>query len=193
MTIYLVRHGETEWNRVGRQQGRLDSPLTTVGVRQARSIATRLRSLIEPDQEFCIETSPLGRARRTASIIGEALGADTKKLVVTAQLIEHDWGAWQGLTFAEIEDEFPGALAKRDADKWTFPVPGGESYAAISERAESWLSHDHRGSVIVAVTHEMLSRTIQGAYLRLPPGQVLRRSHSQGRILVLHDGVIDQL
>lgn len=113
-------------------------------------------------------------------------------IAVSPLLIEYDLGAWQGLTFAEIDRLYPGARARREADKWDYKVEGGESYALVSERARQWLS-THTASVTIAVTHEMISRTIQGAYGALSPQETLGRAHRQGQIYRLDGGRITEL
>ena len=79
--IYLVRHGETTWNRVGRQQGHDDSPLTETGIEQARAAGRVLQRAIPDIHSICIETSPLGRARQTALILSEILGLDPSAIL----------------------------------------------------------------------------------------------------------------
>jgi broad specificity phosphatase PhoE len=190
--IFLVRHGETVWNAVGRQQGRLDSPLTARGVEQARAAGRALHRVVRDTAGVVVETSPLGRARQTTALICEQLGLAADAAVVSALLVEHDFGAWQGLTFAEIDARYPGARQQRDSNKWTYRVKDGESYALVGARARRWLA-GAKASIIVAVTHEMTSRTIQGAYLSLSPQQTLTRSHRQGQIYRLADGAIVEL
>jgi broad specificity phosphatase PhoE len=102
LMIYLVRHGETVWNRAGRQQGHHDSPLTDAGIKQARTNGRVLRRAISETQVVRIETSPLGRARQTAAILAEVLGLDLGAVVVAPLLAEHALGGWEGLTRAEI-------------------------------------------------------------------------------------------
>jgi broad specificity phosphatase PhoE len=125
--IYLVRHGETTWNREGRRQGREDAPLTQRGIEQAREIGRRLHQELRDRQPVCIETSPLGRARHTATLICEELGVNPQTLIVSPLLMEHDMGEWQGLTSREIDAQYPGARQAREANKWTYVMPGGES------------------------------------------------------------------
>src|SRR5689334_15369917 len=96
--IYLVRHGETTWNREGRQQGHLDSPLTPKGMQQARVAGQVLRHRLPTNTRVCIETSPLGRARHTAAILWAEVGLSVSAVVVAPLLIEHHLGGWQGLT-----------------------------------------------------------------------------------------------
>ena len=100
-TLYLVRHGETEWNRAGRMQGGLDSPLTARGRDQARRIGLLLRDLIGRPEDCAMVVSPLGRARQTAGIIAEAMGIDGGLFVVDPLVREVTWGDWNGLKAAD--------------------------------------------------------------------------------------------
>jgi broad specificity phosphatase PhoE len=142
--IFLVRHGETVWNAVGRQQGRLDSPLTAKGTEQARAAGRTLHGVVRDTAGVVVETSPLGRARQTAALICEELGLAADAAVVSALLVEHDFGAWQGLTFAEIDVRYPGARHQRDTDKWAYRVKDGESYALVSARSAA-MACRHQG------------------------------------------------
>jgi broad specificity phosphatase PhoE len=108
--VYLSRHGETEWNASRRRQGRLDSPLTSTGIAQARAMASIATSL-SVDRIF---TSPLGRAASTAAIVADAVGLPFQ---VLDELAEVDHGEFAGLTNDEIEARHPGALAERAARK----------------------------------------------------------------------------
>ncbi|MDE2903650.1 MAG: histidine phosphatase family protein [Chloroflexota bacterium] len=121
-TWYLVRHGETEWNRTGRMQGHLGVPLNAEGRRQATRLAGRLRRV-----EFsAIYASDLARAAETAQII-----ADGRDLAVTpdSDLREFSGGEWEGLTLEEIERRYPGLLAERieAGGNMGWSAPGGES------------------------------------------------------------------
>jgi len=191
--IYLVRHGETTWNQVGRQQGHLDSPLTPKGIAQARAAGRVLRQALPDVHTLCIETSPLGRARQTAAILCTELGLDMSALVLAPLLSECHLGAWQGLTYAEIDVQYPDARQAREANKWHYVVPGGESYALVALRARQWLARRRHAPVTIAVTHEMLSRTLQGAYGALTPMETLGRSHHQDRLYWLHDGQMEEI
>jgi broad specificity phosphatase PhoE len=191
-TIYLMRVGETKWDREGRQQGQLDSPLTPKGIEQARATGRALRKLLPDPQPVCIETSPLGRAGHTTALLCAELGLDAKAMVVSPLLIEHHLGAWQGLTNAEIDAQYPGARRGREADKWNYVVPGGESYALVHERARQWLASKRHAPVTIAVTHRMFSRILQGAYAGLAPQETLRRIHPQDRLYRLYDAQLEE-
>jgi len=191
--IHLVRHGETTWNRSGRQQGHHDSPLTDTGIEQARAAGRVLRRGIRDSQAACIETSPLGRARQTAVILAEVLGLDLDAVVIAPLLVEHHLGGWEGLTRVEIDAQYPGARQEREKDKWDYVVPGGESYVRVAARARRWLASPRHAEITIAVTHEMISRTIQGAYAELTVDETLARSHRQDRIYRLHAGRVEEI
>jgi 2,3-bisphosphoglycerate-dependent phosphoglycerate mutase len=191
--IYLMRHGETTWNRVGRQQGHNDSPLTETGIEQAQAAGRLLQRAIPDIHNVCVETSPLGRARQTALIVGEILGLDPNVILVAPLLIEHHLGNWQGLTHAEIDARYPGALQAREEHKWDYVVPGGESYALVAERAKQWLASKRHAPITIAVTHAIISRTIQGAYGGFTPSETVARSHRQDRIYRLHASRVEEM
>jgi broad specificity phosphatase PhoE len=220
--IYLVRHGETAWNLIGRRQGRLDSPLTDRGVAQAQAVGRRLRELIEfPGEkptrshnkaENCrlhkpithdgsvglfptgdsvarrIVSSPLGRAMATASIIAGHLDIDRGLIIAEPLLAEHHMGQWQGLTSAQIDEQFPGARQERKKNKWEYVIPGGESYATVYTRAMAWLATVPEDQVLITVTHEMIGRTIRGAYCELDPHSMLALNHPHHVVYRLHGG-----
>jgi broad specificity phosphatase PhoE len=154
-SVVLARHGETEWNRAGRRQGQLDSPLTERGVRQAIVLGHGVAAL----SIDVIFTSPLGRASATAGSCAERLRVP---VVPVAELAEVDHGRMAGLTREEIEQAFPGALARRAQDKYRWRFPGGESYADADHRAGTALALiDAAGAQHpLIVSHEMIGRML---------------------------------
>ncbi|MFF0340131.1 histidine phosphatase family protein [Kribbella sp. NPDC004875] len=152
---YLARHGQTEWNTESRRQGHLDSPLTPLGLQQA----ARNADLLKTEEIDAIFASPLGRAHRTASIIGSGLGLAVQ---VIDDLAEIDHGLWSGLTAAEIETRWPGQPAVRERAKYTFRFPGGESYADAEVRAGRALDVVGRSGARrpLVVSHEMIGRVL---------------------------------
>lgn len=153
--VYLARHGQTEWNVAGRRQGRLDSPLTPHGLLQAQ----RNAALLSDEPTDSLFASPLGRAHRTAEIVGNALGLSVEVLDDLAEL-EH--GAWSGLTTAEIEAGWPGERATRERQKYTYRFPDGESYADADVRAGRALAEIARSGARrpLVVSHEMIGRML---------------------------------
>lgn len=102
--IYLVRHGETDWNHEERLQGITDVPLNQAGIAQSRQLAVRMRRV----RATYIFTSPLRRARCTAAILHRACGWS---VIVREELREIDHGVWTGMTVSEIGERFPLRLA----------------------------------------------------------------------------------
>jgi probable phosphoglycerate mutase len=183
--IYLIRHGQTEWNAQGRFQGKLDSPLTDTGVRQAEAIGRRLAGL---DLSFdAFVTSPLGRTRQTAAIIAGCVHLPAAQL--DDRLAEVSLGSWDGLTHIDIDAQWPGLLDGSTPFDWFFRSPDGESYDAAFQRAECWL-HERQG-VTVAVSHGLVSRIIRGAYSGLSETEALSLSVPQDVIWRLSSGRID--
>jgi broad specificity phosphatase PhoE len=123
--LWLVRHGETEWSRAGRHTGRSDLPLTPHGEAQAATLAPRLRGV----RFALVLSSPLVRARRTAELAGFG-----DALVIDDDLVELDYGAYEGRTSAEIRAERPGW------DLWRDGFPGGETVQDAAARAERVLA-----------------------------------------------------
>src|SRR5271165_465397 len=119
--IYLARHGETAWSVSGQHTGRTDLPLTAQGEQNARRLGERLAGL----QPARVVTSPLERARRTCELAGFGPVAN-----IDPDLVEWDYGAYEGKTPAEIRRERPGWEIFRDG------CPGGESLAQVSVRAD---------------------------------------------------------
>lgn len=147
--LYLVRHGETAWNRERRWQGRHGIPLTPLGEAQARAAGRRLAGLMRP---AALYASPLPRAWQTALLIGDSCGLEPRE---EPDLQEVDVGSWQGMTADEAAQRFPAGHAR-----WLAGDTGwedGETYSAMAERAcravERLAAAHGEGDRIVAVTH----------------------------------------
>jgi 2,3-bisphosphoglycerate-dependent phosphoglycerate mutase/probable phosphoglycerate mutase len=125
--LVLLRHGQTDYNVGGRMQGHLDSMLTETGVEQAAAVAPEIARLT-PDR---LISSDLQRAVDTADLVAAACGLPVK---YDARLRETHLGDWQGRTVAEIEDDWPGAIATWRSDPGWAP-PGGESRIEVVRRS----------------------------------------------------------
>ncbi|WP_106407611.1 histidine phosphatase family protein [Aquidulcibacter paucihalophilus] len=185
--IYLIRHGETEWNVEGRSQGKLDSSLTKTGVSQAEAIARKLADLNIQADAFL--TSPLGRTRQTASIIANHLKLPDLKF--DERLAEVSVGSWDGLTHYDIDAQWPRVLDGSTHFDWFFRSPDGESYEMAVQRAKSWL--DNTSGVVLAVSHGLIGRIIRGAYLSLPKIEVISLPVPQDVIWRLSGGKIERI
>jgi broad specificity phosphatase PhoE len=187
--IWLVRHGQTEMNSVGRFQGRLDSPLTPLGEAQARRVGAQLRALAaDLGGVWAIDASPLGRTRRTAALIAEEMGRAVRRH--DPRLAEVDFGPWEGLTRDEIVALRPD-LAEVKA--FFLRCPDGESFEALSARVRSWMDDaesaaDHR----VAITHAGVGRMMRGMSLDLTLDEIRALDTPQDVIFRLTQGGIER-
>ncbi len=190
--IYFVRHGETVWNRAGRVQGRADSPLTERGVAQARAYGRNLAVTLRDDRSVRLHTSPLGRARRTASLIAEALGFSEDCVAIEPRLAEHDVGGWTGKTWAEIECAH-GDSPERLRD-WHHRPPSGETRAEMMGRAADWLASRASSGIDIVVSHGGMSRAFRAAYLGIPASAAAALpTHTHGRLYRLDAGAIVEI
>ncbi len=172
--VYLIRHGQTEWNEEGRIQGGKDSPLTARGRRQAEAVAGSLKK----NPPVFLYASPLGRASKTASII--AKGYDIA-VETDDRLCEHRWGDAEGLTLDEIDARWPDFRKRREQDKWNMPWPEGESYRDVdarlgtflAEKLEPMLQHVEEGPIGI-VGHQAMNMVLLGRLFGLDPAITLR-------------------
>ncbi len=163
--ILLIRHGETAWNLAGRQQGRIDIPLSETGRVQARALADRLRST--PLARAV--ASPLLRARQTAEAV---LEGRTLPLTLDPDLKEMDHGQWEGLLQEDIQARFPEDLRGwRQSPHLTRPT-GGEGFAEVLDRARPALARACEGlgadEVLLLATHDGVCRALLAWVLGLP-------------------------
>jgi len=175
--IILARHGETEWNRVQRRQGQLDSPLTARGLSQARAVADGAAALAVD----AIFASPLGRAAATAAVCDERLDLT---VATVPELAEIDHGQMAGMTAADVERLFPGELCRRASNKYRWRFPGGESYADGDLRADIALARVARSGARrpLIVSHEMIGRMLLRNLLAADPVTALAWNQPQGVI-----------
>jgi len=161
--IFYARHGESTWNAAGRWQGQADPPLSRRGREQASELAERLVALLGGRGIGLLATSPLARARQTAAILGERLGASAQRV---AGLRELDAGRWSGLTRAEVERRFPLAIARFRAGDLGLRAGGeGESRRALRVRVVAAL----RGLVAAQSAHPLVVVGHLGALRTLVP------------------------
>ncbi len=165
----LLRHGQTPMSVQKRYAGRTDAPLTDTGVRQAVAVAKRLA----PSGIDAIVASPLRRTVRTAEEVAAVTGIP---VLTDDGFRETDFGAWEGLTFAEVRERWPSEMTAWLADPSVAP-PGGESFAQVSERVTAALhrvlSARARQTVLI-VSHVTPIKTLVAAALLAPPAALYR-------------------
>ncbi len=189
--IYLLRHGETLWNREGRIQGQRDSPLTRTGLAQVEAMGLTLRAEIGDSRPWDMVASPLGRAWQSAAIVAEVLGLDPCGIRQEPRLAEVAYGAWEGLTFDEVDAAEPGVLARRERNKWRFRPPDGEGYADLSARLAPWVSGLEDRAKLIVVCHGATGRVLRGHYAGLTSDTVMTLSVRQDEFYRLRDGRIE--
>jgi broad specificity phosphatase PhoE len=151
--VWLVRHGETEWSRDHRHTSRTDLPLTENGVATAEALRARLAG-----ESFAeVLSSPRERARRTAELAG------FPRPTLVEDLVEWDYGDYEGITTEEIRRSVPGWSV------WTHPTPGGESAERVGERLDRVVERFREGEGRVLVFgHGHALRAMTARWLGLP-------------------------
>ena len=185
--IYIVRHGQTVWNKKRMKQGRKDSPLTLKAIEQARNVSSILSKNINNIRDYKIVISPQWRCQQYASFICELLDIDFTDCIVDERLREHSFGMWEGKTEEEIELNFPGFLEKRyqPQNRWTYIVPMGESYELLSKRV-SGLVEENKMTKTIYICHEMVSKVMRGIMLNMNTDQILELNHPQNEVYKIH-------
>jgi broad specificity phosphatase PhoE len=153
-TLYHIRHGQTEWNVLGRLQGTVDVPLNDRGRAEAENAGTILAGLLaragRDPSSLNFVTSPLCRARTSMEIVRGVLKLPPQQYGTDERLREIAYGEWEGLTLEEAEARDGDVYARRLADKWVVAAPGGESYAQMQARVGVWYAQLTRDTVAVA-------------------------------------------
>jgi uncharacterized phosphatase len=155
--LYLVRHGETDWNRARKIQGSTDIPLNDTG----RAQAARTGTLLARRSWDGVASSPLSRALETAQIIGRTVGIG--EIETIDQIVERRYGEAEGLEDRELARRFPGST----------PVPGRETREAVAARvipALIGLAERHPDSNLIVATHGGVIRTVLNAVAPASPG-----------------------
>ena len=166
---FLVRHGATEWNARGRIQGQSDPSLNEAGKRQARRLGMRLASVSFAEARC----SDLRRCSETAA--GILLGRNDVRLQEMPELREKNFGAWEGLTFRQVEARYPDLYRNwLKAGDPSFAPPGGESDLQLCSRADAVgdrlrETRTDSGGNLLVVTHGGMLRALIACLLGLPP------------------------
>jgi probable phosphoglycerate mutase len=180
--LIVLRHGETEWSRSGRHTGRTDIPLTDRGIASAQALAPVVSKLLAGRDPAAVFASPAQRAKPTAELAG---------LTVTRtdpDLWEYDYGGYEGITTAEIQQTRPGWSLWRDG-----VIPGdaghpGETVAQVGQRVDRVLERAApllTAGDVVLVAHGHVLRVLTARYLELQP--------ADGRLFRLDTGTVSTL
>jgi probable phosphoglycerate mutase len=186
--LYLLRHGETIWNRAKRLQGHKDTPLTLRGVQQAKAMGKALARKLDGVAPAVFFASPLGRTRQTAAIIADAIGHDPETIVFDDRLKEVTFGIWDGLNIEQLRTNHGETWQSRLDDKWRFVPPGGESYMQVGERVGNFLTDLPAERPLVVVAHGAHNRVFRGLWRGLEPTKFLALDEPQDGFYQLSPG-----
>lgn len=182
--VYLLRHGQTEWNVASRLQGGLDSPLTAQGRAQAQRQKVLLASLWLELLDAQLYCSPQGRAQATARIAFAGLGPAT---ISDDRLREISAGSWDGAFLDDIErTNAPLFEQARNSFELMFLAPDGEGEEAVIERCNSFLC-DLTGPAVL-ITHGATLCVLRGLLRGLAFEDTLDLSHEQGCVYAIKNG-----
>lgn len=171
-SIYLIRHGQTDWNIDGRYQGQADPPLNKKGLEQAEQLVDNLKN---EDLEL-VYTSPLLRAKQTAEILTDHLMIPLKE---DPRLMEIHQGEWQTKLRAEIQASYPDVFKAWETNPWEVTPPGGENLFQVQERVNSVvddITKLHPAHKVGVVTHRIPIALIKVQYQDLDP-DIVRSIH----------------
>ena len=178
--LYLVRHGQSEWNRIGRIQGRSESPLTAHGREQAVALGGMLRAVL-PDPGIDIVASPLSRAFETATIIASELGRAAGDVSTDERINDFDVGMLAGYPgWDVVAADHPELARLRLEDPIRFHPPGGESGADVLARARDFLAaREAAGRDTLAVCHGVVNKFIRAAARGITGGDIIALGEDQ--------------
>ncbi len=184
VTLYFVRHGETDWNLAQRYQGRRDIPINATGRAQAKRHGLNLAAVLA-GRVAAVDyvASPLSRARETMEILRAEMGLEQGAYRTDTRLMEVNYGHWEGQLWHEIATLDADGYAARQADLWNWQPQGGESYKMVADRVGSWLAEVERDCVVVA--HGGVSRALRAVLGSLQSSEIMRLEVPQDRILVI--------
>jgi broad specificity phosphatase PhoE len=183
ITIFFVRHGETDWNAERRYQGQRDIALNETGRAQARRNGDALKAFADQIKAADFVASPLGRTRETMEILRAALGLPINDYRTDDRLKELSYGTWEGQLQTELPVLDPNGWAQRSIDPYRWRPTGGESYEDLLARTARWLQSIERDTVVVS--HGGVSRCLRGHVLGLDTATIPDLDSPQDQVLVL--------
>lgn len=185
MRLILVRHGESEWNKIGRYQGQIDAPLSDLGRQQASALANRLKR----EKLDAIYISPLQRAGDTGRAIAE-FHPDVP-LTVDPALLEIHHGDWQGLYSPEVVEQYGDGLREWQRNPTRSQMPGGESFSNILKRVLDFKERviaEHPEGTVLFSTHDVVVKILVADALGMNMDRINRIWVTNASISVIEYG-----
>jgi broad specificity phosphatase PhoE len=185
-TLYLIRHGETDFNARRLLQGRLDIPLNDTGRQQAALSGLCLKNLVRVPESVDFIASPLHRTRETMEIVRARLGLPLTGYATDERLMEIAFGEWEGIGWTDVQRDQPDLYEARFADPVNFIPQGGENYPMVFERVASLVRSLQRDTVVVA--HAGILRSFMALLAGISEPLVPLIEIPQDQVLILQDG-----
>ena len=190
VTLYFIRHGETDWNKIQRYQGQTDIPLNDTGRGQAARNGRVLGEVLGASKSTLeIVASPLERATETMELVRSNMGLPARPFALDDRLKEQNFGHWEGMIWGELPALDPEGFAARKADMWGWTPRGGENYEMVRTRVMAWLSDVKRDTVVVS--HGNISRSVRGILLGLDKTVVPKLEVPQDKFLRIKSGAAE--
>ena len=186
LTLYLIRHGETDWNAEGRLQGGRDIPLNDYGRVQAEEAGQKLREVAPRAEDLDYLCSPMSRARETMEIARRSIGLHPTFYKTDERLRELTFGTWEGLTWREVRSRDPERARAREKGKWSYIPPEGENYQMLMERIMPVLTSISCDTVVVS--HGGVMRTAMAGFGFEAKGVAEDLDIWQGKIMIVTAG-----
>ncbi len=193
--LYVLRHGETDWNVQKRLQGRTDTSLNDQGRAQAHRHGIKLAKelhaafpeplLFEKEiKTWSFVSSPLKRCRETMEIVLSAFDLSSHSYEIDDRLIEISFGEWEGKSWSELRDSDPLLVQARFDDPWVNCAQGAETYAELEKRVLNW--HSSLLHKTIAVTHSGPTRVVRRFLSQLPKEEILSLESPQDKFIKTH-------
>ncbi|MBM3115826.1 histidine phosphatase family protein [Jeongeupia naejangsanensis] len=189
-TIYLLRHGQTEFNTVRRLQGRCDSPLTALGQEQASAMGEALRAELGSAEGWAMRVSPLPRAQASAARVAAALGLPATAMTTDERIIEVGFGDWEQQLRADLVAQHP---VLETAPDWHFHSPNGEKLDEVLARIDAFLCDASLPQKLIVVSHGLFGRLLRARYLGLQGDALFTGEMPQDAFYRLHGGDVARI
>lgn len=190
-TIYLLRHGQTQFNKEQRLQGHCNSDLTTLGLKQANAMANTLATILEQPKDWTLYSSPLGRALHTAQIISERLSLPRHAICQDKRVMEIGLGEWEQQSAPELARQYPHI--SQQVLSWYLKAPGAERLSDAQARLASWLQDPALPQLVIVVAHGLSGALLRGVYGGLEEEAVWAQEIPQDAFFKLQDGQISRI
>ncbi len=185
--LIFIRHGETGWNVESRLQGQQDIPMNGRGRDQAGAVGRALAGWRGPELAgLDFTASPLGRTMETMRLARAGMGLAPLPFGTDERLKELTFGSWEGLTWDEVKALDLKSAEAREADKWNFQPPGGESYEMLAARVLPWLQSIEAETVVAS--HGGVARVLMALIAGVPTAIAPAQNIIQGRALIFEAG-----